>query len=140
MLRQATRSNAASIAAGHIELEVGDALKLPSPDNSFDKAFAYTLWERIDSHCCRLHLLCAHGALSSLPREFVGVLLYGGLGLGGAWRFPVLIAFGWATHVAWDLAVTGESTASYVPAWWPALCVGTDLFLAGYITAIIWKR
>jgi hypothetical protein len=104
MLRQARRRNAASIAAGHIELEVGDAIKLPAPDNSFDKAFAYTLWERIDSHCCRLHLLCAHGALSSLPREFVGVLLYGGLGLGGAWRFPVLIAFGWATHVAWDLA------------------------------------
>jgi hypothetical protein len=101
MLRQATRSNAASIAAGHIELEVGDAIKLPAPDNSFDKAFTYTLWERIVSHCCRLHLLCAHGALSSLPREFVGVLLYGGLGLGGAWRFPVLIAFGWATHVAW---------------------------------------
>lgn len=81
-----------------------------------------------------------NGAFISLPREFVGVFLYGGLGLGGAWRFPVLIAFGWATHVAWDLAMTGESIASYVPAWWPALCVGTDLFLAGYITAIIWKR
>jgi hypothetical protein len=44
------------------------------------------------------------------------------------------------TLVAWDLAVTGESIVSYVLAWWPALGVGTDLFLAGYITAIIWKR
>lgn len=40
MLRQATRRNAASIAAGHIELQVGDAIKLSYPDNSFDKAFA----------------------------------------------------------------------------------------------------
>ena len=81
-----------------------------------------------------------HGALGSLSGELIGVLLYGGIGLAGVWRFPMLIAFGWATHVAWDLAVASESAASYVPAWWPALCVGTDLFLAGYITAIIWKR
>lgn len=81
-----------------------------------------------------------NGVYSALPREFVGVLLYGGLGLAGVWRFPVLIALGWATHVAWDLAGPGESAGSYVPTWWPAVCVGTDLFLAGYITAIIWKR
>ena len=80
------------------------------------------------------------GAFSALPRELLGVLTYGTLGLVGAWRLPVLIAFGWATHVAWDLAVAGEATASYVPAWWPEICVGTDLFLAGYITAMIWRR
>jgi len=81
-----------------------------------------------------------NGAFSALPRELLGVLLYGGLGLAGVWRWPVLIAFGWATHVAWDLAVSPETAASYVPAWWPTLCVGTDLFLAGYITAVIWRR
>jgi hypothetical protein len=81
-----------------------------------------------------------NGAFSALPRELLGVLLYGGLGLAGVWRWPVLIAFGWATHVAWDLAVSPETAASYVPAWWPMLCVGTDLFLAGYITAVIWRR
>lgn len=80
------------------------------------------------------------GALNALPRELLGVLLYGGLGLLGAWRFPVLIAVGWATHVAWDMAESGGVAASYAPAWWPAFCVGTDLFLSGYITAIIWKR
>lgn len=79
-------------------------------------------------------------AFSALPRELLGILLYGGLGLAGVWRWPVLIAFGWATHVAWDLAVSPETAASYVPGWWPALCVGTDLFLAGYITAVIWRR
>ena len=75
-----------------------------------------------------------------LPCELLGLLVYGGLGLAGIWRWAVLIAFGWATHVGWDLAVSPDSAASYVPAWWPALCVGTDLFLAGYITAVIWKR
>ena len=66
--------------------------------------------------------------------------MYGALGLAGVWRWPVLIAFGWATHVAWDLAVSGDGAAAYVPAWWPTFCVGTDLFLSGYITANTWRR
>jgi hypothetical protein len=81
-----------------------------------------------------------NGAIGALPRELLGVLLYGSLGLAGVWRYPVLIAFGWTAHIAWDLAVAGESAAFYAPAWWPSFCVGTDLFLAGYITAIAWRR
>lgn len=81
-----------------------------------------------------------NGAMSALPHELLGVLLYGGLGLAGVWRWPVFIAFGWATHVAWDLAVSGGSAAAYTPAWWPAVCIGTDLFLAGYITALMWPQ
>ena len=40
MLKQATRRNAAAIAAGHVELQVGDANKLTYRDNAFDKVFA----------------------------------------------------------------------------------------------------
>ena len=40
MVEQATRKNAAVIAAGLVHLEVGDASNLPYPDESFDKAFA----------------------------------------------------------------------------------------------------
>jgi hypothetical protein len=79
-----------------------------------------------------------NGATSALPHELLGVLLYGGLGLAGLWRWPVLIALGWAGHVAWDLASSGGNSASCAPSWWPPLFVGTDLFLAGYITALVW--
>ena len=44
-----------------------------------------------------------NGALSSLPREFAGVLLYGGLGLGGAWRFPVLTLANTSTAMQRDV-------------------------------------
>jgi ubiquinone/menaquinone biosynthesis C-methylase UbiE len=40
MLQQASRRNAATIAAGLVELRLGEANKLPYPDNSFQKAFA----------------------------------------------------------------------------------------------------
>jgi len=40
MLRQAARRNAAVIATGRAQLQVGDASHLTYPDNSFDKAFA----------------------------------------------------------------------------------------------------
>ncbi len=39
MLRQASRRNAAAIAAGKVELRLGDAATLPYPDNSFHKVF-----------------------------------------------------------------------------------------------------
>ena len=70
--------------------------------------------------------------------EILGVLLFGGLGLIGVWRWPGMIAIGWAGHVTWDVAVPGASTTPYAPWWWPTLCVGTDIFLAGYITALVW--
>ncbi|TKS59245.1 MAG: hypothetical protein EWM72_02257 [Nitrospira sp.] len=40
MLQQALRRNAAAIAADRVELRLGDASKLPYPDNSFHKVFA----------------------------------------------------------------------------------------------------
>lgn len=39
MLRQATRRNAAAITVGKVELSLGDAARLPYPDNTFHKVF-----------------------------------------------------------------------------------------------------
>jgi hypothetical protein len=65
-------------------------------------------------------------------------VLFGGLGLAGVWRLRILIVIGWAGHVGWDLVMAQGS--AYVPSGYPILCVGTDIFLAGYITALIWPR
>ncbi len=40
MLKQARKRNAAAIAAGRVELTLGDAAALPYPNDSFDKVFA----------------------------------------------------------------------------------------------------
>lgn len=40
MLAQASRRNAAAIAGGQVDLRLGEASRLPFPDNRFDKAFA----------------------------------------------------------------------------------------------------
>jgi hypothetical protein len=81
-----------------------------------------------------------NGVWSAMPVELLGTVLFGGLGLVGVWRAPSLIAVGWAGHVAWDLAVEKASAAIYAPWWLPLLCVGTDIFLAGYIAALVWPR
>jgi hypothetical protein len=75
---------------------------------------------------------------SAVPVEFLGVALFGGLGALGAWRWPALLAAGWAGHVAWDLLVADASATGYAPAWYPAFCIGADLFLAGYIAGLVW--
>ena len=48
MLQQALGRNAAAIATGNVELRLGDASKLPYPDNSFHKVFGTNVvyfWE-----------------------------------------------------------------------------------------------
>jgi hypothetical protein len=76
---------------------------------------------------------------SAVPVELLGLALFGGLGALGAWRWPTLLAAGWAGHVAWDLLVADASATGYAPTWYPTLCIGADLFLAGYITELVWS-
>jgi hypothetical protein len=45
-------------------------------------------------------------------------------------RRPSLLAAGWATHALFD-AVHHRSESSLLPDWYPALCAGYDLALAG---------
>lgn len=64
--------------------------------------------------------------------EWLGVAVFGALAAAGE-RRPGLLATGWTLHVAWDLAFPAHHTGELVPAWYPVLCVGFDLALAGYI-------
>ncbi|NNE65199.1 MAG: hypothetical protein HKN33_01425 [Pyrinomonadaceae bacterium] len=65
-----------------------------------------------------------------LGYEVIGLLLFGGLGL-AAFRFgAVTAAVAWAVHAIWD--ATGHFDAAFVPAFYPGLCIGFDVVVAGY--------
>lgn len=70
--------------------------------------------------------------------EFGGVLIYAALAVLGIRRSGWFLGIGWASHVLWDLVVHNASTA-FVPRWYQFLCLGFDLFLAGYIGVREWK-
>lgn len=67
--------------------------------------------------------------------ELAGLAGFGAVGLHG-WRrgaraAPV-VAAGWATHMLFD-ARFGHGPATRLPAWYPAMCAGYDLAIAGLL-------
>lgn len=67
-----------------------------------------------------------------LPVEWLGVALFGAIAFVGLHRRTVLAA-GWVLHVGWDLAFPAHHTGALVPEWYPWICVGFDLAIAGYV-------
>lgn len=76
------------------------------------------------------------GGGPALPLEFGGVLLFAALSVVGILWSPYLLSAGWLLHVAWDLAFHPIDHSGYAPYWYPVLCVGFDLFVAGCIFAV----
>ncbi len=67
--------------------------------------------------------------------EVAGVALYGLVAWLG-WRSPAVLALGWATHTIWDLALhLAGSGGAFTPDWYPWLCLGFDLAIAGDVMA-----
>ena len=74
---------------------------------------------------------------SDLLLETLGLLLFGSVAFAGVRWFPPLLAAGWTAHVAWDLLLhPGSTQRGYAPWWYPVLCIGFDLLVAGCILAI----
>ena len=68
--------------------------------------------------------------------EGLGVALFGGLAWLGRRRWPAALALGWAAHVAWDVGLHLDGAGgAFTPAWYPWLCVGFDLVIAGAVLA-----
>lgn len=74
------------------------------------------------------------GDLGALPLEVGGLLLFTLIAVAGARWWP-LLALGWVAHVAWDVALHPIESGGYVPGWYPLLCVGFDLVVAGWTAA-----
>ncbi len=81
-----------------------------------------------------------NGGMSRVGTEVIGVAVFSTIALLGLRLSPVLLAFGWTTHVAWDVLLHGGDGSAYVPSWYPTVCVGFDLLLAGYIVAALRSR
>jgi hypothetical protein len=66
--------------------------------------------------------------------EIAGVFVFGVLALLGLRAFPLILALGWAIHVAWDVLLHLHGAgALFTPRWYPWLCVSFDLVVAGAV-------
>ena len=69
----------------------------------------------------------------SVLLELGGLLLFTAIAFGGLRWTSHLLAIGWLAHVAWDLLLHPVQLSGFAPWWYPALCIGFDLFVAGSI-------
>jgi hypothetical protein len=69
-------------------------------------------------------------------RELVAVASYGAVGVAAARRSGtrghLVAAAGWFAHAAFD-AAHGTGPESRLPSWYPAMCAGFDVVLAGLL-------
>lgn len=65
--------------------------------------------------------------------ESGGVVLFGILAVLGMRWSAWFLALGWAAHVGWDLLLHPVNVSSYAPWWYPVICIGFDLVVAGAI-------
>lgn len=66
--------------------------------------------------------VCAAGLL-------VAALVYAGFA-------AIVVAGGWLAHVAWDVGLHSGAARSFVPRWYPLLCVGFYVLVAAYL---LWR-
>jgi hypothetical protein len=73
--------------------------------------------------------------LGWLALELMGVAVFTLLAWLGVKVSALLLALGWAIHAGWDVLLHKVLNAAFVPDWYPIICAGFDLLLAGYIAA-----
>jgi hypothetical protein len=72
-------------------------------------------------------------ALSWVVLVSGGLVLFSLVALFGLRVSVWALAPGWAAHAVWDGVLHKILEAGFVPEWYPMVCLGFDLFLAGYI-------
>lgn len=65
--------------------------------------------------------------------ELAGVVLYAAIAWLGLRFSPWWLALGWVGHVGWDVGLHLDRPQSLVGDWYPLLCVGFDLVVAGFV-------
>jgi hypothetical protein len=70
-----------------------------------------------------------------LAIEMAGLVLFGCLAWLGLRASRWWLAMGWVAHVAWDVGLHLDRAQAVVAAWYPLLCVGFDLVVAGFLVS-----
>lgn len=65
--------------------------------------------------------------------EIGGLLLFLGFAYLGLKRSVTWLWLGWLLHILWDAGVHMIFDAAFVPAWYPAACIGFDAVVAYYV-------
>jgi uncharacterized protein DUF6010 len=68
-----------------------------------------------------------------LAVEAVGLGVFAVLGWLGVRASIWWLALGWVAHVGWDVGLHLDRSQAFVGAWYPLLCVGFDLVVAGFL-------
>ena len=68
-----------------------------------------------------------------LALELAGLLVFTLCAWLGLKVSALILALAWAAHAAWDVILNKLLDVAFVPDWYPLVCVGFDLLLAGYI-------
>ncbi|HEX6434045.1 MAG TPA: DUF6010 family protein [Gemmatimonadales bacterium] len=68
-----------------------------------------------------------------LAIEMVGLVLFSCLAWLGLRSSRWWLAVGWLAHVGWDVGLHLDRAQAVVAAWYPLLCVGFDLVVAGFL-------
>jgi hypothetical protein len=65
--------------------------------------------------------------------EAAGLAIFGGLAWLGLRGSSWWLSLGWVAHVGWDVGLHLDRSQPLVGAWYPLLCVGFDLVVAGFL-------
>ena len=68
-----------------------------------------------------------------LAVEIGGLFIFVGFVLLGLKRSLSWLWLGWAIHILWDAGVHMMVEAAFVPAWYPAVCIGFDAVVAYHV-------
>ena len=78
-------------------------------------------------------ILAQTAAINWILVEIGGLIIYLALAYAGVKISMWFLASGWTAHIFWDAAFHHGDKISYVPDFYPPLCIGFDLVFAAYI-------
>jgi hypothetical protein len=65
--------------------------------------------------------------------ESLGALIFSTMAVLGLKLSPLWLVAGWATHPIWDVSLHQIHSTSFVPSWYPIVCLGYDCVIAIYL-------
>ena len=78
-------------------------------------------------------LIRGTGSINWLVLELVGFAFFSVFALYGQKKSILDLGIGWLLHIGWDVGLHSSADASFVPTFYPAVCLGFDLVFGVYL-------